>query len=54
MLLATTGQAISASLYRTLPFDPVKDFVPVTQVIASTFVLAGQQQSARPRQSPSS
>jgi tripartite-type tricarboxylate transporter receptor subunit TctC len=39
MLLATTGQAISASLYRTLPFDPVKDFVPVTQVIASTFVL---------------
>ena len=39
MLLATTGQAISASLYRTLPFDPVKDFTPVTQVIASTFVL---------------
>jgi tripartite-type tricarboxylate transporter receptor subunit TctC len=39
MLLATTGQAISASLYRTLPFDPVKDFAPVTQVISSTFVL---------------
>jgi tripartite-type tricarboxylate transporter receptor subunit TctC len=38
MLLATTGHAISASLYKTLPFDPVKDFVPVTQVIESNFV----------------
>jgi tripartite-type tricarboxylate transporter receptor subunit TctC len=39
MLLTTTGHAISASLYRTLPFDPLKDFIPVTQVIASRFVL---------------
>jgi tripartite-type tricarboxylate transporter receptor subunit TctC len=39
ILQTTNGQAISPSLYRALPFDAVKDFVPVTQLVASTLVL---------------
>jgi tripartite-type tricarboxylate transporter receptor subunit TctC len=39
ILKSTNGHAISATLYRSLPFDPVKDFIPVTQVLASTLVL---------------
>ncbi len=39
ILQTTNGQAISPALYRTLPFDPVADFVPVTQLVASTLVL---------------
>jgi len=40
MLLTTNGLAISPSLYRTLPFDVHKDFIPVTQVVASQLVFA--------------
>ena len=36
ILLTTNGHAISPALYRKLPFDAVKDFIPVTQVTAST------------------
>jgi tripartite-type tricarboxylate transporter receptor subunit TctC len=39
ILQTTNGQAISPSLYRALPFDAVTDFVPVTQLVASTLVL---------------
>jgi len=39
MLLAAAGHAISAGLYKSLPFEPIKDFTPVTQVIESAFVL---------------
>jgi tripartite-type tricarboxylate transporter receptor subunit TctC len=39
LLQTTNGQAISPSLYRALPFDAVRDFVPVTQLVASTLVL---------------
>jgi len=39
ILQTTNGQAISPSLYRTLPFDAVMDFAPVTQLVASTLVL---------------
>jgi tripartite-type tricarboxylate transporter receptor subunit TctC len=39
ILLTTSGHAASPALYRALPFDPVRDFVPVTQVLASTLVL---------------
>ena len=35
VLLTTTGLAISPSLYKTLPYDVHKDFVPVTQLVAS-------------------
>jgi tripartite-type tricarboxylate transporter receptor subunit TctC len=41
MLLNVNGIAISPSLYRKLPFDPLKDLVGVTQVAATQFVLTG-------------
>jgi tripartite-type tricarboxylate transporter receptor subunit TctC len=41
VLLTVNGLAISPSLYRTLPFDPLKAFAPVTQVAASGYVLVG-------------
>jgi tripartite-type tricarboxylate transporter receptor subunit TctC len=39
ILLTTNGQAISPSLYRSLPYDPVKDLIPVTQLIESPLLL---------------
>jgi tripartite-type tricarboxylate transporter receptor subunit TctC len=35
----TNGLAISPALYRKLPFDPVKDLTPVTQLVASQLLL---------------
>ena len=35
-----TAQAISPAIYRSLPFDVVRDFIPVTQLVASQLVLA--------------
>ncbi len=46
ILLTTNGLAISPALYRTLPFDPHKDFAPVTQVVASQLVIAGHPKLA--------
>ncbi|MDX3904567.1 MAG: tripartite tricarboxylate transporter substrate binding protein [Pigmentiphaga sp.] len=35
ILMGTIGtHAINQTLYRSLPFDPIKDFVPVTQVVS--------------------
>jgi tripartite-type tricarboxylate transporter receptor subunit TctC len=39
ILLTTNGQAISPSLYRSLPYDAAKDLVPVTQLIQSPLLL---------------
>jgi tripartite-type tricarboxylate transporter receptor subunit TctC len=39
VLLTTNGHAISPALYRKLPFDAVKDFAPVTQLLATTLIL---------------
>ena len=39
ILQNTNGLAISPALYRKLPFDPVKDLVPVTQLVASQLLL---------------
>src|SRR5882762_3918533 len=39
ILQNTNGQAISPAIYRTLPFDTLKDFVPVTQLVATSTVL---------------
>lgn len=39
LLLTTTGLAVSPSLYRKLPYDPLKDLVPVSQVVSSYLVL---------------
>jgi tripartite-type tricarboxylate transporter receptor subunit TctC len=41
ILLHTSAMASASALYRTLPFDPVKDFAPVTMVIATQFVVGG-------------
>src|SRR3954468_20489873 len=46
MLLTTNGLAISPSLYKTLPFDVHKDFIPVTQVVASQLVIAAHPKLA--------
>ena len=35
----TNGLAISPALYKKLPFDPVKDLTPVTQLVASQLLL---------------
>jgi tripartite-type tricarboxylate transporter receptor subunit TctC len=39
ILLTTNGLAISPALYRKLPFDGARDFVPVTQLVASHLLL---------------
>src|SRR5713101_3176655 len=39
ILQNTNGQAISPAIYRSLPFDVVRDFIPVTQLVASQLVL---------------
>ena len=39
ILQNTNGQAISPSLYKSLPFDAVKGFTPVTQLVASQLLL---------------
>ena len=39
LLLASSSQAISASQYRKLPFDPVADFTPVSQLMSTYLML---------------
>ncbi len=39
ILLTVSGLAAAPSLYKSLPFDPLKDLTPVTQVAASTLLL---------------
>ncbi len=39
ILQNTNGLAISPALYKKLPFDPVKDLIPVTQLVASQLLL---------------
>ena len=39
ILLQVAGLAAAPALYKSLPFDPVKDLAPVTQVAASTILL---------------
>ena len=41
ILLHTSAMSSASSLYSKLPFDPVKDFVPVTMVISTQFVIGG-------------
>src|SRR5260370_9180672 len=40
ILQNTNGLAISPAIYRSLPFDVVRDFIPVTQLVASQLMLA--------------
>ena len=39
ILLTTNGQASTPAVFRKLPYDPVKDIVPVTQLNSSTIIL---------------
>ena len=41
LLMHTSAMSSVSSLYSKLPFDPVKDFVPVTMVISTQFVIGG-------------
>jgi tripartite-type tricarboxylate transporter receptor subunit TctC len=41
ILLHTNAQAASPALYRALPFNPVTDFIPVTMVVATQYVIGG-------------
>jgi len=41
----TNGAAIAPALYRALPFDAVKDFTPVTQIVASNLALVASPKS---------
>ncbi|MBX9773710.1 MAG: tripartite tricarboxylate transporter substrate binding protein [Xanthobacteraceae bacterium] len=39
ILQNTNGQAISPAIYKSLPFDAMRDFIPVTQLVATSTVL---------------
>jgi tripartite-type tricarboxylate transporter receptor subunit TctC len=39
LLITTPGLAIASSIYRQLPFDPHKDFAPVSQLTATYLIL---------------
>ncbi len=39
LLFTTTGHAVAPSLYRKLPFDPIKDFAAASQIISTYLVL---------------
>ena len=39
LLMSFTSHAINASLYSSLPFDPIKDFTPLTMVSSSPSIL---------------
>ena len=41
LLMHSSAMASVSSLYAKLPFDPVKDFEPVTMVISTQFVIGG-------------
>ncbi|UST52836.1 tripartite tricarboxylate transporter substrate binding protein (plasmid) [Comamonadaceae bacterium OTU4NAUVB1] len=42
LLLSYTSHAINASLYDSLPFDPVKDFTPISQIASSPAMLVAR------------
>src|SRR5262249_57140345 len=39
ILQTPNGAAITPALYKSLSFDPVNDFTPVTQIVASSLIL---------------
>lgn len=39
LLLANSSHAINVSLYKELPFDPIRDFAPISQLTANFFFL---------------
>jgi tripartite-type tricarboxylate transporter receptor subunit TctC len=45
ILLVPINHAIAPALYKKLPFDPLKDFVPITQTVVTTLVLVASNKS---------
>jgi tripartite-type tricarboxylate transporter receptor subunit TctC len=43
LLLISSGTAVSASLFKTLPFDTVKDFTPVSKLATFDLVIASAE-----------
>lgn len=39
IMITTTGHAVAPGLYRNLPFDPIKDFTPISQITQTYLVL---------------
>ena len=39
LLLTPNGIAIAPAMFRKLPYDPAKDFVPVTQLISTMYII---------------
>src|SRR5262245_39526007 len=46
LMVLTNGTAISVNLYKSLPFDPVKDFVPISSVAYFDLVLLVEGKSS--------
>ena len=46
ILQNTVGLAIAPAIFRTLPFDTLSDFTPVTQLVATTPILVASPQLA--------
>jgi tripartite-type tricarboxylate transporter receptor subunit TctC len=45
ILQNTNGAAIAPALYKSLPYDAVKDFAPITQLVTSNLVLVASPKS---------
>jgi tripartite-type tricarboxylate transporter receptor subunit TctC len=45
LLLAVGGHAVSAALYKQLPFDPLKDFAFISNVSVNPFIIAVRKDS---------
>jgi tripartite-type tricarboxylate transporter receptor subunit TctC len=44
-LIHTSALASAGPMYKSLPFDPIKDFAPVTNVVATQMIVAGSLKS---------
>ena len=40
LLMAIVGHAVNQTLYSKLPYDPIKDFIPITKTGAATIILS--------------
>jgi tripartite-type tricarboxylate transporter receptor subunit TctC len=45
VLIHTSALASAGPMYKSLPFDPIKDFAPVTNVVATQMIVSGSLKS---------